>query len=412
MSFRALLLSAASLGLLAHQAAASSLTVIGTDAPLTSGSPTGGVVSDGNGGLLLLNSGGPGKANDLNGAILHLVPPTGGATSWTESVVYRFQGGEDGTYPQGDLLADGAGGYYGTTFGGGTANSGTFYHLTPTASGLWTHTVLYNFAGGSSDAGGIHGALSMDAAGNIYGTSSGNASTSVGGKKLGAVFELTPPATAGGSWTEQVIAQFAGSPSDGQGPIKPVLDASGNIYTDTISGGPKNKGEVVMLTPPASAGGTWTKTVLYSFTGGLDGSFPTTLHLVNGVLYGTTLGGGAHHGGTFFSLTNTGGSWTKTDLYDFGATGSDGTSPEGGRPQPDGSFIGATGKGGANGMGTYYKLTPVAGGFTETVLYSLTGGSNGQGPHGQLLSDGAGGFFDNTQHGGPHNSGVIVDFTP
>jgi uncharacterized repeat protein (TIGR03803 family) len=145
------------------------------------------------------------------------------------------------------------------------------------------------------------------------------------------------------------------------------------------------------LTPPLSPSGAWTEAVLYNFTGGSDGANPQApVTSPGGVLYGTTAGGGASEAGTVFSLSppaSAGGSWTETVIHSF--IGSDGTTPEGGLAIHSGVIYGTTNGGGASGLGTVFSLTPPAsfgGSWTEAVLHSFGGGHDGSSPRQALQS--------------------------
>lgn len=179
--------------------------------------------------------------------------------------------------------------------------------------------------------------------------------------------------------TETILYSFGASP-DGKFPdATPILDAKGNLYGTTSSGGAHNLGAVFKLTP----GGT--ETVLYSFSGAPDGQSPYTSGVVRdkaGNLYGTTGGGGANGQGTVFKLTPTG---TETVLHSFAADGKDGVLPIGGLVMDKlGNLYGTTNKGGTANAGTVYKVTPTG---TETVLYSFTAGTaDGCQPYGVTLA--------------------------
>jgi uncharacterized repeat protein (TIGR03803 family) len=127
---------------------------------------------------------------------------------------------------------------------------------------------------------------------------------------MGTVFELTPPASPGGTWTKTVLHAFTGGSDGSNPPAALIADSKGNLYGTTLSGGASNDGTVFELMPPASPGGTWTETVLHAFTGGSDGSIPYAgLIAGKGIpntttfgLYGTTFAGGASNVGTVFEL--------------------------------------------------------------------------------------------------------------
>jgi uncharacterized repeat protein (TIGR03803 family) len=153
--------------------------------------------------------------------------------------------------------------------------------------------VLHAFTGGS-DGGLPVAGLIADSSGNLYGTASEG-----GASGLGVVFKLTP----GG--TETVLHSFTGG-SDGKNPGAGLIaDSSGNLYGTTQFGGASNAGVVFKLSP----GGT--ETVLYSFTGGSDGSEPFAGLIADssGNLYGTTGKGGvgaSPGNGVVFKLAGTG----------------------------------------------------------------------------------------------------------
>jgi hypothetical protein len=133
--------------------------------------------------------------------------------------------------------------------------------LTPPTSpgGAWTETVLYNFTGGN-DGSDPRASLIADKNGVLYGT------TSLGGTGGGTAFSLTPPKVSGGIWTETVIASFGAY--SGYDPFSPLLmDANGVRYGTTYSGGNSAQGDGVAfsLTPP-SGGGPWTETILHAFS--------------------------------------------------------------------------------------------------------------------------------------------------
>src|SRR5713101_6648096 len=109
--------------------------------------------------------------------------------------------------------------------------------------------VLYSFTGGSDGGTPLAGLLGGT---SLYGTTSAD-----GAYGYGTVFALTPPATAGGSWTEQVLYSFAGG-SDGSDPVASLItDKTGTLYGTT-------PGTVYSLIPPNTPGGSWTHTILYS----------------------------------------------------------------------------------------------------------------------------------------------------
>ncbi len=299
-----------------------------------------------------------GGANDMGTAFASLPPASPGALR-TGKVIYSFGNFPgDGVNPNAGLLAAHQS-LYGVTFGGGATGRGTVFQLTPPAdpTGAWTETILYSFTG-SGDAAFPSSDLVMDESGNLYGT------TTLGGaNNLGAVFELSPPAVAGDPWIETVVHSFNGT--DGTLPAGRLqFDASGALYGTTDGGGTNQEGTVFKLAPPAGPGGSWTETVLYNFSGGIDGGNPQAGVTMDkkGRLYGaasTGGSGGPDFGGVVFVLdppADVGGAWTETVLHSFG--GPDGFRPISPLVLRKGGIYGTTAQGGLFGRGTAFVLMP------------------------------------------------------
>jgi uncharacterized repeat protein (TIGR03803 family) len=239
-------------------------------------------------------------APNPDGIAWELSPAGGG--NWTESVLHGFQPG-GGTEPQGPLIFDADGNLYGTTNMGGKGR-GTVFELSPTGDGGWTETVLHSFVNNGTDGWYPRGGLTFDAAGNLYGMTSGGG-TAANCPVLfscGTVFELSP--TGGGNWTETIIHSFTETRADGFNPVDfLVIDSSGNLYGTTSLGGTYGGGTVFELTPSAS--GSWTETLLHSFGRAGDGKTPYAGLVLDaaGNLYGTTSAGGLDGLGTVFEIT-------------------------------------------------------------------------------------------------------------
>jgi uncharacterized protein YceK len=250
------------------------------------------------------------------GTVFSLTPPGTPGGSWTERTLFDFWSDTAlGMNPQASLVSAG-GSFYGTTYDTNAGGCGSVYELSPptSAGGAWTGTNIYNFDNG----GGCNSLapVTVGPAGVLYGTTYDGGTGTVCIPGCGTVFQLTPPAVAGGAWTEAVIYSFTGINGDGALPAAGVvLGENGVLYGTTTYGGnatsvcnnPYNLasgcGTVFQLTPPASPGGTWTETVLHSFTGPTgDGSAPGPLTLGRGVLYGPTLTGGTAGKGTIFAV--------------------------------------------------------------------------------------------------------------
>lgn len=197
-----------------------------------------------------------------NGGIFKLQPPPSACRSsvcyWTGTVLYAFGRYPDGSGPNGNLVFDSAGNIYGTTEYGGENAFGTVFKLTY-SGGSWTESVLYSFMGGADGSTPLDGVV-MDSAGNLYGTTRfGGAQNCSDG--CGTVFELSP---SGGGWTEKVIYTFQGPPNGYEPWVGLTMDSSGNLYGTTYEGGSGGGGTVFELSP---AGGSWNFNVIYNIAG-------------------------------------------------------------------------------------------------------------------------------------------------
>jgi uncharacterized repeat protein (TIGR03803 family) len=226
------------------------------------------------------------------GTVYQLKPAKGG--KWTETVIYSFTAGSDGAYPQFEPLLVGKNGYfYGETlYGGGSYNVGTVYELFE-ARGVWAEKVLHSFTGGSQGAY-PYGGVTLDPAGNLYGTCYQG-----GASNYGIVFRLNKTK----KWSEYVLYSFKGPAGDGAYLYGGVTrDTKGNFFGTTYEGGAHSVGTVFELTPVKNS---YKETLLYSFgTNSGDGEYPRDAPLLDskGNLYGTTLYGGKGYG-TVFEVT-------------------------------------------------------------------------------------------------------------
>lgn len=378
--------------------------------------PMAGVIFDQAGNIYTMAAIGGDSRNE--GMIFKLSPPAGGGDLWDETIIHQFRGAPDGNTPEGRLvltsagklvgttsrggahdmgtvfvalppeshndddpwggkvvysfggtLGDGVnpntgllavpGKFYGVTMNGGAMRRGTVYQIVPSANGLdpWTETVLYSFKSGG-DAAFPSGDLAMDKNGNLYGTC-----LQGGIHNLGAIYQLSPPAVAGGAWSETVIHSFTGT--DGTLPGGHLIfDAKGAIYGTTDGGGSKQEGTVFKLSPPAQAGDPWTESVLFNFSGGREGGNPFTGVTMDtkGRLFGGASSGGSggpDFGGVLFRLDPPaveGGEWRETVLHSFG--GPDGFSPVSPLVLRKDGIYGTTMLGGDFGTGTVFVLRP------------------------------------------------------
>lgn len=267
------------------------------------------------------------------------------------------------------------------------------------------HTVLYNFTGGA-DGGEPYKGVTLDAQGNLYGTAVTGGSGSCDGG-CGVVFKLT---NSGGTWTESVLHSFTGG-SDGSGPGSPVaLDENGNIYGTTPTGGTNGMGVVYEL---RQAGTNWQLRVIHAFTGGDDGAGGSAGKLLidqAGNLYGTCTAGGVNGFGTVYEISPNQTSWKFTTLYAF-KDQPDGALPYGSVVfDKQGNLYGTTYYAGVYDLGTVYKLTHKNGVWRESVLYSFKGGMDGASPISSLVADVAGNFQGTTSEGGSASCGCGIIF--
>jgi uncharacterized repeat protein (TIGR03803 family) len=248
--------------------------------------------------------------------------------------------------------------------------------LTTISSAQYTGTILYTFAGGT-DGANPESSLVADSAGNLYGaTGAGGTGTNCSGG-CGTVFELSPSASG---WTETILYTFTGFLDGGLPWSSLVFDASGNLYGETRIGGPGQCGTVFKLS--RNSNGTWTETVLYGFKGALD----------------RLTDGDEPIGGTIFDA--------KGNLYGT-------TSLGGGKGVTTCSFFSI------DGCGTVFKLTPTSSGeWTETQLYAFSGTTDGAIPFGGVAFDSKGDLVGTATYEGGANPdceygcGTVFRLTP
>jgi uncharacterized repeat protein (TIGR03803 family) len=381
------------------------------------------------------------------------------ATAQTFKVFYTFHF-TDGSNPNGDLIRDSAGNFYGTTQFGGNSNRGLVYKLNSSGQ----QTILYTFTG-TTDGGIPIGRLLRDNAGNLYGiTSLGgdptcscgtvfklseNGSLKVlhnfkGGKdgsqnqgqpELGLVMvngDLYGSASFGGvagcdgnlgcgvvfkvtqSGKETVLYRFNGQ-ANGAFPQDLIADKAGNLYGE--AGGSYVHGNAGTVFKMDTTGKL---TTLYTFPGGTLGFSPRwrLTRNVNGVMYGVTQFGGeapcslgSAGCGVVFRLSAAD---KESVLHIFGKQANDGEEPSGAILDVAGSLYGMTFYGGtvnstcALGCGTIYGIRS----GKYSVLYRFTGADDGWNPSGGLTKDAAGNLYGTALNGGSEGDGVVFEITP
>jgi hypothetical protein len=406
--------------------------------------PVGAVVFDKQGNLYgTTRDGGSSSCRSVQqcGTVYQLTPPVKQGDPWTETVLYIFKGNtsKDGASPYGGLVIDAAGNLYGTTGYGGTGNCvvlgtlmgcGTVFELSPPQQkgGKWTETVLYSFP--TPKQGFVPGGdLVFDSAGNLYGATifGGGFGTTCDPfyKYCGAVFELSPPKTKGGKWTEKTLHGFKGG-TDGANPNGGlVLDSEGKVYGTTFGGGNESGecgaggcGTAFELDPPTQKGGAWTERVLHRFNRNTsDNGVPSAGFAMDarGNLYGTTVG-------TVFRLappSTKSGRWKETILYTFTQ---DAYGPKGALIFDTGGNLYGAAEYGNNGSryGSVFRLRPPntkGGAWNFGVLYGFTGSPDGAQPAAKLIFDKSGKLYGTTQGGGTGTScsgycGTVFEVSP
>jgi uncharacterized repeat protein (TIGR03803 family) len=377
----------------------------------------GGLIFDGSGNLYGTTFQAGGKNN--YGTVFELSPKAGGG--WTERVLHNFDYNlKDGVFPVPTLIFDHAGNLYGTTEGGGRYENGIVFGLSPKAGGGWTETVLHDFNKNGTDGAYPYAGLIVDADGNLYGTTweGGKFSPECKINGCGTVFELSPK--KGGVWVETILHNFNDDGEDGIGPEAGLtLGANGDLYGTTFQGGKNGGGTVFELSPKTSGG--WKETVLHNFGKGSDGRWPeaSLIFDASGNIYSTTVSGGNYGFGTVFELSpKTGGGWAETILHNFTNSGNGGYTPFAALIlDASGNLYGATSTGGKYGSygsgGTVFELSPRAGGgWTEKLLHSFGKGTDGSNPYSSLTFDGHGHLYGTTVEGGKYVDGTVFEITP
>src|SRR5208282_1778595 len=238
--------------------------------------------------------------------------------------------------PENDLIMDPSGNLYGTS-------GASVFELSPSEGG-WTAQWIWD--------GGTASGVTMDAAGNIFGTT----------MYPNSVYELTP--NGQGGWNGNTIYTFSNATKDGETPFGTlVLDNAGNLYGTAYGGGAHGDGAVYKLTlvTTGKKKGTWTEKLLYSFKGGTkDGSNPWAgiMFDASGNIYGTTRLSGKYNyqGGTVYELVADDGKYKEKILWSFNNT--DGGEPYDSLLLDGGNLYGTTSQGGSNGDGVVFEVTP------------------------------------------------------
>jgi uncharacterized repeat protein (TIGR03803 family) len=300
----------------------------------------------------------------------------------------------DGRSTYAGLIQGPDGAFYGATFAGGTSGSGTVFRLSQDGAG---YSILHSLSAGEGSN--PQGGLLAGGDGMLYGTT-----TSGGAAGGGAVFKLNPDGTG-----YSILHHFDTNGGDGNFPIGGMVEGrDGALYGTTLKGGSKGTGTVFKLSKDGSG-----YSILYNFVGNTngDGAFPNggVIEATNGVLYGTTGGGGTNNQGTVFSLSRDGSDYSLLHL--FGMSTGDGAGPTAGPVQAsDGVLYGVTGGGGTNRSyngstpGTVFALNTDGSGYRVIHSFDAT---NGAGPWAGLVEGADGALYGTTPLGGSNDVGVV-----
>ncbi|WP_263355904.1 choice-of-anchor tandem repeat GloVer-containing protein [Acidicapsa ligni] len=330
--------------------------------------------------------------------------PAGEAAQPSVVLLHEFAGGTaDGFAPYTGLIQASDGNFYGTTQDGGSGSGGTVFEVTPTGQ----YTVIHSFTNGM-DGGQPYSALIEATDGYLYGT------TSLYGQwNGGTLFKI--------NLENHVLITLAGFEQEGF-PIGNLIDdGAGTLYGTTFDGGKYEDGSVYSWNY-----NTRTLRTLYSFSGGLDGGKPQggVVLASDGKLYGTARYGGPYNDtglgdGTAFVLNTDGTGFAAFYTFSNGVLQDDGYEPTQSLVQAaDGNLYGTTNGGGANSGGTYYKIVPSGASSTLIALHDFNP-NNGEGANvylGSPLVGGDGKIYVAGSDGGANSGGQImqmdVDGTP
>ena len=310
-----------------------------------------------------------------------------------------------GAFSRGGLIADANGNLFGTTYLGGANGYGTVFEITNSA-GVYSSTPITVASFDSNDGAYPFAGLVADAHGNLFGT------TALGGANgLGTVFEI---ANNSGVYadTPTPLASFSGS--DGANPYASlIVDANGNLFGTTSSGGAYGYGEVFEIVN-SSGGYIGTPKTLASFDNNHGASpYDGLIADANGNLFGTTYSGGADGVGTVFEITNSSGVYDSTPITLASFTGIDGARPYAGLiADADGNLFGTTYSGGAYGSGTVFEIANTSGGYAGTpAIVASFDSSDGALPYAGLIADARGNLFGTTVSGGAEGLGTVFEVT-
>jgi uncharacterized repeat protein (TIGR03803 family) len=325
------------------------------------------------------------------------------ASAQTFQVIHSFAGEGDGFQPFAGLTLDQAGNLYGTT----TEYTGGSVFEMKHHNGGWTLNTLYQFYQFGQTI--PQSRVIQGPGGALYGTTyTGGNANDCWEFGCGTVYSLRPPQTicktVSCPWSASYV-EFNGTNGFFPGYVDPSFDTTGNMYVTTTQGGANFDGNVVQLT---RSGGVWTPTSIHDFNGA-DGQSPYSGVTIDnqGNLYGTAWYGGPNGAGTVYEISPSGSGWTFRVIYAFQGN-PDGAHPVGGLVMDQsGNLYGTTYTGGPDDGGTVFELSPSGGSWNFNLLYSFSGSSTVHGPVDTLTMDSAGNLYGTTAQVGAYGQGSV-----
>ncbi len=322
----------------------------------------------------------------------------------SERVVYRFKGGGDGAAPLAGIVVDGA--IYGTTSEGGGAAAcsggcGTIFKVGISGT---SETVLHAFSGGTDGA--VPVARVVRFGGVFYGTTEyGGQDTPLCRNGCGTIFSMRP------NGVERVLYRFNGG-KDGANPVAQLSPYGGRLYGTTQYGGVSTPYCTTGCGTVFEINAAGVKKTLHAFRyspGSKDGAFPESgLVALGKKLYGTTIGGGKYADGTVFEIEPSSGGEHVVHMFACCGRGTDGGYPVAGLIAANGILFGTTRGGGVSGRGTVFEIRASG---AETVLHDFAGKPDGATPSGGLTSL-ASKLYGTAAQGGSRSEGAVFTLIP
>jgi hypothetical protein len=381
-------------------AAPALVTLVTFDGTDNGANPFGGLITDTAGNLFgTTDKGGA----DSDGTVFEIAK-SGGVYASTPTTLFTFNGVGNGAFPQAGLITDAGGDLLGTTAGGGADEAGTVFQVIRTGPNSYASTpnTLATFSDTNNIGYRPVAGLIADGAGDLFGTV-----PFPSGANDGAVFEI-----ANGTTTVSQVVGFTGGDDGGQPKGALLVDAAGDLFGTTSLGGAGGQGTVFEIVNTATGYAT-TATPLVSFTGD-DGANPLggLITDATGDLFGTT-SLGADGYGTVFEIANTatGYATTATPLVAFNGIGNGANPSDTLIADANGDLFGTTQNGGADGDGTVFEIVHAGTGYaaSPTTLAAFNGTGNGANPIAGLIADSSGDLFGTTQNGGANGDGTAFE---